>query len=556
MTRILTGLINCVYVAILGLYSTATFAAAACDISALTVLATDNFKIVSAELNRNNKVPYCDVEARMQTTNNVIRVRVGLPESWNGKFLFEATGGGAGLLVDVGPAVGRGYASVTTDTGHIGFVSDMSFWLNDEQRTDWIHRAVHTATIGAKAFVESYYSQAISASYLRGCSNGGRAGLMEAQRYPDDYDGIISGAPAANVGLIALNWIWNAQVLRKTPLSTRDWSLVGKAVLDECDQRDGLSDGIIQDDRRCELPLAQLRCTAENSKKCLSTEKLQAVQHIWHKPILADGSTMLLESRGYEHEFSSQLFYAGVSRMELLKLAVQSWNSPRGGFEVSAIEPSLPIGVVLPFFLKGVPSVLEQIANDFSKGILLPPTRRLDIGEFDVVKNGPELAKQLNAIVDVTHNPDLTAYLNRGSKLLLWHGLADKTLPPSVTYRYFNDAREHAMEHGYSASAFDQAVTLYTAPTIAHCLGGSGPDTGDLLSVLDDWVSKGIQPGPVKVVKKSSEAKISRSRLICPMPYEPRYKGQRSINEASSFSCEIPMDRVGVNGISTSLQTN
>jgi feruloyl esterase len=525
------------------------WAAMDCTIEALKVAAPAGVEITKASRETAEATEYCAVEGTMVTSNNQLRFRLGLPKDWNGKFLYEAPGGGAGLLVDVRTGVKRHYAVATSDTGHVGFTGDFEFWVNKEQVTDWVHRGVHAATVGAKVLVEKYYARAPERSLLRGCSNGGRAGLMEAQRYPTDYDGIIAAAPAADAGLMTVNWIWDAQVLQATPLSPDDWRLVGRTVRAACDAKDGLMDGLIQDDRRCELPRDQLACTAARGTDCLDAPKLAALEKLWNKPVLSDGRRLPSEGRGYEDEAPAQSFYAGAPALDLWRMLVSSSSGPAGNnFGTHQMEPGPPLSFVLPWLVTGAPSAVAYTAQAYARGLLLPG-RSVDVRTFDVVKDGPQLSREETAVVDVTHDPDLSTYLRRGSKLLLWHGLADVTLAPGMTYAYFEAARDKAIRSGYAADQFDRQVRLYTSPTTGHCGGGSGPNEGDLLGALDEWVVGGKTPEAVTVLKRGDDGRVVRSRLLCPMPQEPRYVGKGSIDDAASFVCAIPADRVGMTGL-------
>ncbi|HET8881047.1 MAG TPA: tannase/feruloyl esterase family alpha/beta hydrolase, partial [Solimonas sp.] len=156
-----------------GLCSTNLQAAPACSLDALRALAPEGTQLTSAKRVNDDKLAFCQVEGTMALPGNRERFRLGLPEQWNGKFLFEATGGGAGVLVDVGLGARRGYATATTDTGHVGNPGEFDFWLDKSKRAGWIHDGVHIATVNAKTMVASYYRRAPAHNLLRGCSNGG-----------------------------------------------------------------------------------------------------------------------------------------------------------------------------------------------------------------------------------------------------------------------------------------------------------------------------------------------------------------------------------------------
>lgn len=313
-----------------------------------------------------------------------------------------------------------------------------------------------------------------------------------------------------------------------------------------------MQDGLIQDDRRCKLPRGTLGCTAEKTWDCLDAAKLAAVERLWNKPILSNGRRLPAEGHGYEDEMPAQFFYAGASPAALLRLLMFSSKVEAGNnFELSAPAPGLPLTQVLPWLFVGAPSSVEELTESYSRGVLLPG-RSVDVHTFDVAGDGPQLAREIRAIVDVTDQPDLNVFLKRGSKLLLWHGLADTTLPPGGTIEYFDLARERWLAEGLSADAFDRAVRLYTAPAIGHCTGGSGPNEADLLGALDAWVTAGNTPEAITTVRRADDGTIARSRILCPMPQEPRYVGQGSIDDARSFTCAIPPDRVGTTGFRSS----
>lgn len=531
------------------LVSTAAWAAPECSIAALARLQPAGVEITSVKRKVADGTEFCLVEASMETVNNQLRFSLGLPKNWNGKYLFEATGGSVGVLVDVAPAVRRGYAAVTTDAGHDSYMGDFDFWFNEEQRTDWIHRAVHTATVGSKALVKAYYGRAPAHSLLRGCSNGGRAGLMEAQRHPDEYDGILSAAPASDPGLGLLVWIWEAQTALRGNMSADDWKLVGKTVRAACDAKDGLRDGLIQDGRRCELPREKLACRAGQTTGCLDAARLATVERMWSRPTLSDGTTLPGGNRGYEDELPNLTYYARTPPLELLKLLANGKDHQSNNFSMRPPEPPPPLSVLLPMLFTGAPSALEAIAKAFGTGVLLPTGRRIDVKTFDVVKDGVSAMNESRKLIDVTHTADLNAYLRRGAKLLMWHGMADATLQPELSYRYFERARANAAQGGIPGEKFDQQVLLYTAPAIGHCDGGSGPDSADLLAALDAWVTRGKTPGAIRTERLDGDGRIVRSRPICALPKEPRYSGKGSIDAAESFTCAVPPDRVGMTGL-------
>jgi Tannase and feruloyl esterase len=511
--------------------------APACSVPALLPLAPPGMTISSASADKD--AGFCELSATVTTQGDSIGVRIGLPVQWNGKLLFEGVGGAVGVLVSPAEGAKRGYAVATTDTGHTGNTEDFSWALRrPEKKLDWAYRGVHEATVAAKALVGKYYGSAIRHAYFRGCSNGGRQGLIEAQRFPEDYDGILSGAPALNVMTTLLGWIWNMQALSASPeaqLTSGEWQLVGRLIRTQCDVKDGLADGLIQDPRRCSLPVEQLRCLKEQTKNCLREPQIETLQKLWHKPVLADGQVLFNEGHGYEDEPSSWGAYASPSLHDLLRFK----NSlGAGSMQTSATPPGPSLWQLLHTLIVGQPAFQEMLGEPLLRYMFLDDPD-VQMTHFDVRRNGPALARRWSGVFDA-NNPDLSPYLKRGAKLLIWHGWADTALPPEGTIDYFWRARTAAQQGGYTAPEFDGAVRLYMVPAMPHCVSGAGPSDADMLGVLDRWVESGLIPTAITAVQFTHEGERIRSRPLCPMPLEARYLGRGSVNDASSFHCVDP----------------
>jgi feruloyl esterase len=513
--------------------------ASVCTAPALQALAPAGIVVASAGSAKTAKGSgYCLVEGTMPTSGNRLRFRLGLPQTWNGKFLFEGVGGAVGLLVDVSDGVGRGYAVATTDTGHQGNTADFTWALNaPDKKLDWAYRGVHTAAVGTKALVQSYYSHPLQHAYYRGCSNGGRAGLMEAQRYPADFDGILAGAPALNATSTTLGWVWNMQALSATPqsrLSPAAWELVGRTIREDCDALDGLRDGIIEDPRRCRLPRQRLLCNGAKHDGCLSAPQLEALEKIWNKPVLANGQKLFSEGHGYEDQPMVWGAYADVPPLVLLHFLHRT-QRPGDGLESSAPLPPPPLWRVLPWLFTGAPAFHRMTARDLLR-YLFNDDPQLDLNRYDIEKQGPALMARWSSVVDAT-DPDLAPYLRQNAKLLLWHGWADSALPPEGTVDYYWRARSATLQQGLSPQAFDDDVRLYMVPTMPHCARGPGPTEADLLGTLDRWVSQGSTPQAITAVQRADDGTVVRSRPLCPAPEEARYKGTGPVDEAGSFEC-------------------
>ena len=227
---------------------------------------------------------YCQVDATVSTAGNDVGIRMGLPEAWNGKFYFAGVGGFGGSFGSLTPGLDRGYASATTDTGHRGTVTDASWAAgNPAKVVDYAYRGTHASTVAAKALSQGYYGSALTHSYFSGCSNGGRQALMEAQRYPEDFDGIIAGDPAlGTLGQIRRTVVYQRMLSspdRFVPASKV--SLLARKTLEACDGRDGLRDGLISDPRACSFRPETLACTAGDGPDCLTAGELETVKAIY-----------------------------------------------------------------------------------------------------------------------------------------------------------------------------------------------------------------------------------------------------------------------------------
>lgn len=481
-------------------FSGVVTAAPICTLAALQGLAPDGTRIeMAVSMASSQSTPaHCLVEGTMRTQNNELRFRLGLPLHWNGKFLFEGVGGMVGILVPVEGGMPRGYAVATTDTGHRGNgVSDPTWALNAlQKKIDWGYRAVHVATVGTKALVHKHYGKPIERSYFRGCSNGGRQALTEVQRYPEDYDGVISGAPALNAMATLLAWTWNTQALAAKPeaaLSPSDWTLLGRIVRAQCDAEDGLADGVVEASQRCEVPQAKLLCKGPKNDRCLSSAQLEAIDKIWHKPQLSSGEQLLAEGRGYE-------------------------DDPRVWNWYASAHPAGAQGFLRYMFLDDL---------------------QADPLKFDVLREGPALIQRWTGVFDA-NNPDIAAYLRRGGKLLLWHGGADPALAPAGTTNYFWRARSVTQQRGISAASFDQAVRAYVVPGMSHCDVDLGIDQGELLDVLDRWADHGETPDVLKIRLHGMDGSPMLGRPLCPYPQLARPTNSGSASDAGGYGCVAP----------------
>jgi len=443
---------------------------------------------------------FCEVHA---TISPVAGSRIGavyrLPMNWNGKVLGIGGGGFAGNLTLNAAANGlsRGYAVIQNDMGHESTGSlDPKFAIkapgqpNVEAIVDFGHRATHVATDVGKRLVSSYYGRAPQHAYWQGCSTGGRQGLAEIQRYPSDYDGVIAGAPVYTP-LVYSNAILRVQAFHKKPESNllpEHVPLIQKHVLAACDAKDGVADGILTDPRSCTWDPEELACKGAASADCLTLAQIETVRRVYSGVKTKDGQFAAMPlMRGGESDW--------VTRM------------------IGTREQPLGLNSVL-----GAPFMSYIVKNDPS----------YDVMSFDPDRDMKTLASGLAAEVH-QQNADISAFVGRGGKLLLWHGFNDPGPSPLSTIEYFDRVRE-------KVPAAKDSMRLFLAPGVLHCGGGAGPDRFDTLTAMERWVEQGTPPASMVATKANSPI----SRPLCPYPQVAKYKGTGDTNDAANFACSVP----------------
>ncbi len=465
--------------------------------------------------------PLCRVAGILQpTADSHIEFEVWMPASkWNGKFQGVGNGGFAGSISygwgGLATAVTAGYAAGATDTGHKGTSIDATWALHHPEKiVDFGHRAIHEMTVQSKAIVKAYYGEAPHKSYFAGCSNGGRQALMEAQRYPADYDGIISGAPAYDWTGIMAGFMWNLQALASPGafIPPSKLKAVESGILASCDVHDGVADGVLEDPRKCAFDPQALVCKGAESDSCLTAPQASALARIYAGPRDKKGAQI---SAGFE----------------------RGGETGNGGWGlwITGMAPAKSLQAMFATqFLANM--VFSDAAYDYK---MFDLDRDLKIAYH-------KMAKIMNAT-----EPDLSAFKKRGGKLILFHGWNDAALPPANTIRYYG-----AVKDAMGASARDSFVRLYMLPGVQHCAGGPGPSycgglgaaqgdrTHDLSAALEHWVEDGDAPGPMVAVKFAKEmdpgSEVVRSRPVCPYPQAAVYKGSGSTDDASNFECKPP----------------
>lgn len=444
---------------------------------------------------------FCEVHATITPVEQSnIGVVYRLPEGWNGKMLGLGGGGWAGnvQLNSAAPGLKAGYATAQTDTGHPIPKQFADFWrpdlwsANPQAVTDFQYRAIHLMTTVGKEVVAKFYGRPHTKAYFHGCSTGGRQGLMEVQRYPKDYDGVVSMAPVYNL-TVQTSAVVRDNVLGRSgvPLSGAQLKKINEAVLKSCDARDGLSDGLLADPRQCSWDPAEMQCAAgEPGDACLTTAQADSLRWLYRGVQTKDGQFVAWPlSRGGE---------AGWARF--IGLSGYASDATQGG---------------------GLGRLVGPVLGDPA----------FDLARFEPDKHFKTVRSSAFAKAYEAGDADIGDFIERGGKLLLWHGWNDPGPSPWLTIDYF----ERVVKQVSNA---DTNVRLFLSPGVEHCGGGPGLDQLDALGALDAWVQTGKAPALLLTTKD----KPKMSRPICAYPELPRYKGGDA-SVAASFECNNKVTR-------------
>ena len=470
----------------------------------LASLSLPNTTIESAVVQpaANNRPEFCRVTAitTHPPAGDRITIWIGLPASgWNGR--FQGVGGGGfsgGSANGITAAVAQGYAAGSTDTGHSGgsgsFALDSSGHLNWLLIRDNAYLGIHEMTVTGKALVEAFYGHTPQHAYFNGCSTGGRQGLSEAQRYPADYDGILSGAPAINWTRLHVEQMWGHVVMQqlKNFVPQCKFAAAQAAAVAACDAADGVTDGVIENPRACTYDPKQL---AGTSTACGEFTDLDAevIRRVWQGPRRQDGSFLWYGlQRGAD--FSGLTSTGGTPLTGRPNPITMEWwrfflnQNPQWDWTVLT------------------PSLYEQYWDQ-------------SVEEFSAVLS--------------TDNPDLSAFRDRGGKLVLWHGWSDQLIYPEGTIDYYQRVQKQ-MGGAESTAKF---ARLFLAPGVGHCAGGPGPQPDGQFDAVVRWVEQAQPPDTLRAVRRDSSGATVRTRPLCQFPLVAKYKGSGSTDDAANFVC-------------------
>ena len=449
--------------------------------------------------------------------SSAINFEVWLPVAgWNGRLQAVGNGGLGGTIgyPAMAKALSAGFATASTDTGHAA--NEPQTWLQDKDRLiDYSYRSLHLATVDAKAVVDSYYGQPAKNSYYTGCSTGGKQGLMEAQRYPADFDGIVAGDAANFWTRQMIGEVWNGVVTGSpaTSLSQEKLQLIQSAVLEQCDALDGVKDGLIADPRRCKFDPAKLLCSGGDATNCLTAAQVAAVGKLYSGPVNPRTGARLYEG-----------FYPGN---EL------GWGKAGGQMVIDRADTS------------GVSS------SDFMRfAFFLDPA--WEFRKFDFDRDARAVEEKFAGITDAT-NPDLEEFRRLGHKLLYYHGGADPLIPAQNGIDYYESVEAAQSRLGHDAAKTQDFFRAFLVPGLYHCSGGPGaygfgassPASNidadhDVVSAIARWVENDVAPAKIiaaKYVDNTPSKGVAFHRPLCPYPLAARYKGQGDSNEAANWNC-------------------
>jgi len=454
---------------------------------------------------------YCLVKVKVDPA---INIWVAMPSdgTWNGRFRSEGGGGYAGRVGVATDSVKQGFVGVQTDTGHPASVGGAFGMLspgvpNTQLQEDFAHRSEHLMAVVGKQLVKAYYGRDPVRSYWYGCSTGGRQGLMMAQRYPADYDAILAGAPAIHWDRFQAYQIWPQVVMQNdlgAPIATAKLNLATSRAVATCDAADGVTDGVIDDPRQCAYDPAldnAITRTSCSDDTCLTPPEAVAIKKIW------DGA----------RNIEGDLLWPGLER----------------GTPLGSLAGATPFSIAVE-----QPRYWVYLDPDWDWKTLT----YANYGQFftdTVNKVGPVIG---------TDNPDLSAFKNRGGKLIMYHGWSDPLIMPQGTIRYYENVRKTM------GAATDDFAVLYMVPGMGHCSGGEGPNqfgqsasgnvpkdaAHDAFRALMDWSEKNQRPAELIATKFAGNTPangVERTRPLCQYPAVARYTGSGSTDDAANFKC-------------------
>ncbi|MEZ5419506.1 MAG: tannase/feruloyl esterase family alpha/beta hydrolase [Vicinamibacterales bacterium] len=485
---------------------------AACEVAALQARAPSGTTITAAALvaATAEEPAHCRVDGHAASPGNTVNFRLGLPADWNGKFYFQGVGGLGGTIGALTTGLARGYAAASTDTGHAA--SDPTWGQDRAKEIDYGYRGTHVTAVAAKALTAAFYQRPPAHAYFNGCSNGGRQALMEVQRYPEDFDGVVAGDPATGTPMQVGRAVFFQQMLASPAnyLPAEKVELLSRATLAACDGHDGLVDGLISDPRRCDFDPAALTCAGTDAPTCLTPGQVTTVKTI----------------------------YAGVKDASGAYYAPPFPRGHEGGSTgwrgwITGNEPPVAQADGSLAFVGRGPSGFTLADANFRFLALEDDAPGFSWRAFRYPQDLPRL-KTMSGILS-PDDPDLRPFRKAGGRLIVYHGWADPGISALGTLDYVERV---AAAVGGQAEA-DRFLRTFFVPGMHHCSGGPGVDRFDMLTALERWVEQGEAPSRIRAARVADGA-VVRSRPLCPHPQTAVYTGAGSIDDETSFECRAP----------------
>lgn len=512
-------------------------AAPQCTAEALDGLGVADLKVTEAKIvpAAGNIPAFCQVTGTVATRGDgapdgSARFLMQLPETWQQRFVFYGVGGNAGTLgpsvnqTDRAAALGKGYVTVLTDTGHVGDGTTAKWArlpdgsLDQAKVVDFFYRASHDVAVAGKAFAQAYYAAPVLHAYFDGCSTGGRMAMVAAEHYPDDYAGAIAGDPAMDYKLQLKRIAVQKAALTggATFIPEETLAKLDARVTAICDALDGAKDGMVQDPARCPVAVKDLICKPGQSDACVTPQQAT---------LLAAYARPLRDRKGH-------VVYPGWP------IALSGTDGPVN-YTFGKNPPNLA-QILAPWgdqknAPRGWALGNETLANWLGDG----PSADMTKVDIDVRSQiaGDAVLKRTSQFDqgDAYHAERLEPFIRKGGKMILYHGASDPAIPAARTVMFY---QQLAARSGGVAKT-QQNVRLFLVPGMHHCGGGNGPDRFDTLSALEQWVEGGVAPASIAASTKP-DAPVQRHLPLCPWPEQARYSGAGDLADQSNWSCKAP----------------
>jgi feruloyl esterase len=512
-------------------------AAASCSVEALNALHAPDVSITDAKsmASAGTAPAYCDVQGTVVTkgegvADGLARFAMQLPEAWQQRFLFFGVGGNAGNLApsanatDQSLALGKGYATILTDTGHVGDGTSARWTrLSDGRpdmvkRTDFFYRAAHDVTVAGKALAEAYYAAKVEHAYFDGCSTGGRMAMMEADRYPKDYQGVIAGDPLlSNITSAARAVVQKAALsspaayIPETTIAAIDARVTG-----QCDAIDGAKDGLVQNPSACPVHAEDLLCRADETGDCLNADQVR---------VLKSYTSPFFDTHGH---------------VVFGPWALTDLSGPQGlAFNTTGLGAPDLSDLAAPW--KAAPQAEARgwalVQQMLTYWLGLGPSAT--VAALDTDPGANTIGDKMLAMMDATYaqgntrDPaQLKPFIAQGHKMILYHGASDPSIPASQSIAFYQELAEQQQ----NIERTQESVRLFLVPGMHHCSGGPGPDQFDTLSAIEAWVERGKAPDVIQA-STSPNSPVQHRLPLCPYPQQARYRGAGEINDPANWSC-------------------